>query len=249
MTHVVEAADLLRQVTSTGQSTGTVTVAVLFGLHVFQHELALADLARIVDPSALCRAAPSPRWQLHSGVMSHSPEKDESSEGEESDESDEEPEEPEEPVSKKKKRTAKAKPKKKKKPKKRVRKPTYETAGRYVNSMEAFAEYEATTALGKAADAKDRDAVIATHRAEIIKEQAVYRDSLRAAYATYHLGDAMSMVLGQCLQRLTERQSIDQVWAALYRNTEWLTELESAARKAGNETLSKTACKLRTGQV
>jgi len=240
MTHVVEAPNLLRgALPASGCIVGSVTVAVLFGQHVFEHELTLANLMRLVDPKTLCRAEPSPRWQLRAGVMTHLVEEVED-ESDKSDESDDDAD----PKTKKRKRG-----KKKKKPKKRVGKAAYETTGRYVNSMEAFAEYEEVSAVSKAADAKKRDEVVAAHRDEIVKKQAVHRDSLLATYATYHLGDAMSMVLAQCLQRLSERQSIDQVWVALYRNAEWLRELESTARKAGNETLSETACKLRTGQM
>lgn len=233
MTHVVEAANLLRdELPGSDCIIGRVTVAVLFGLHVFEHELSLADLMRLVDPSTLCRAEPSPRWQLRSGEMTQLIE-----EVEEDSDSDEEDEEP------------KAKRRKKKKKKKRLPKAAYETAGRYVNSMDAFAEYEDVSRVGKAAEAKKRDAAVAARREEIVKEQAMHRDSLRAAYATYHLGGAMSAVLGQCLQRLAEHRSIDQVWAALYRNPAWLKELESAARAAGNETLSETARKLRVEKL
>jgi hypothetical protein len=235
MTHVTDAVDLLRgELPGSDCIIGSVTVAVLFGQHVFEHKLTLANLMRLVDPSTLCRAEPSPRWQLRGGAMTHAIE-------EESD-SDSDSDSDEEPKSKKRK-------KKKKKKKKRVSKPAYETAGRYINSMEAFDEYEAVTALGKATDAKEKDAVVAARRAEIVKEQEVYRDSLRASYATYHLGGALSMVLGQCLQRLAESKSIDQVWAALYRNVGWLEELESAARAAGNTTLSETARKLLDGEM
>ena len=65
MTHVVQAPELLRVVSTDDHR--VVSIVCAFGLHDFEHEISLIDLARLVDPSRLVQADPLPHWAAASG--------------------------------------------------------------------------------------------------------------------------------------------------------------------------------------
>ena len=241
MTHVATADELLRDDDDDkGGDDTLVAIAVPFGLHIFEHELPRKALRRLVEPSSLRPAGSPPRWTIRGDACVPVESEDEMSDDGSEDR-----------VKKQKRRGRGLK--EKKKPRRLL---AFVTAGRYVNSIDARAEYAELSALGASGSGSESKAQaerrVLDRREEIARAQAARHARLGARYETHNLGGALCAVLAQCLKQLgspTMADDIEGVWASLYKNRSWLLELEAAATRAGNAKLAATAKRLRSPPV
>lgn len=212
MTQIAEAMDLLRPPEPSGSGWCNVSVMVPYGPGAQEYHVRNTDLARIVPLGELKPAGRAFKWAIVKPRESRGVPCTEQLPVDDDTEMREVP------------------------------RCLYITAGTYYNPGDAWTEYSHVkgTETKKINLTKPAPGISAFRRS-VTQKQAYERERLEASYTAHHLGDAMCTVLAQCLARLQQSGDINTVWAALYKNTNWLASLEVAATAVDNLPLAATA--------